>query len=194
VRLADLDADVEARVDTVSPTCRSPISSVAVEGFSRVAPMAADPRARRGTVDDAHAIAGLLDDFNTEFDEPSPGVEVLETRLGALLAEDRTFALISGAPPVAVALVTLRPNVWYAGQVALLDELYVVPERRGQGIGSALVTLLLSTARAMSVDLVEINVDEGDVDARRFYERHGFTATAPDSTERSFYYWRELTA
>jgi GNAT superfamily N-acetyltransferase len=156
--------------------------------------MAAAQSARRAAVDDAHAIAGLLDDFNIEFGEPSPGAEALAARLRVLLAGDRTFALVSGAPPIAVALVTLRPNVWYAGQVALLDELYVVPEHRGQGIGSALIGLLLSTTRAISVDLIEINVDEGDVDAQRFYERHGFTAAAPGSTERAFYYWQELTA
>ena len=155
--------------------------------------MAADERgARRATVGDAPAIARLLDDFNTEFGEPSPGAEVLEARLRVLLGGDRTFALVSGAPAIAVGLVTLRPNVWYAGQVALLDELYVVPDRRGEGIGSALVTLLLSTARAMSVDLIEINVDEGDLDAQRFYERHGFRQVAPESTERAFYWWQEL--
>jgi len=37
------------------------------------------------------------------------------------------IALLAGEPPVAVALLTLRPNVWYEGQVALLDELYVAP-------------------------------------------------------------------
>jgi GNAT superfamily N-acetyltransferase len=88
--------------------------------------------------------------------------------------------------------VTLRPNVWYEGRVALLDELYVVPHLRGRGIGSAIVALLVSTALARGVDLIEINVDEGDVDARRFYERHGFSATEPGSTERSLYYAREL--
>lgn len=155
--------------------------------------MAADQRsARRATVGDAPAIGRLLDDFNTEFGEPSPGAEVLAARLRVLLAGDRTFALVSGAPAIALALVTLRPNVWYAGQVALLDELYVVPERRGQGIGSTLITMLLSTARVMAVDMIEINVDEGDVDAQRFYERHGFREAAPGSTERAFYWWQEL--
>jgi GNAT superfamily N-acetyltransferase len=95
---------------------------------------------------------------------------------------------------VALALVTLRPNVWYAGPVALLDELYVLPDRRGHGVGSAVVDLVLATARSLGVDRLEINVDEGDVDAQRFYERHGFAVTEPGSTERAFYYSLELVS
>ena len=45
---------------------------------------------------------------------------------------------------------------------------------------------------AADVELIEINVDEGDVDARRFYERHRFAATDPDSGERALYHFREL--
>ena len=155
--------------------------------------MATDERTTRlATPDDADEVARLLHDFNTEFDTPSPGVGVLAPRLRRLLAGDATLAILAGTPAVGVALVTLRPNVWYVGQVALLDELYVVPARRSRGIGSAIVDHLLSLARASSVDLIEINVDEGDVDARRFYERHGFTATDPDTGEPALYYWREL--
>jgi SAM-dependent methyltransferase len=147
---------------------------------------------RRATPDDAVEVARLLHDFNTEFATPSPGVDVLAARLRSLLAGDDTLAILAGAPAVAVALVTLRPNVWYAGPVALLDELYVEPVRRGDGIGSAIIDELLTIARSCGVDLIEINVDEGDVDARRFYERHGFAATEPGSTERALYYSREL--
>ena len=94
---------------------------------------------------------------------------------------------------MAVALVTLRPNVWYAGRVALLDELYVVPHLRGRGIGSSIIEMLLTEAVARGVELIEINVDEGDVDAQRFYDRHDFSATEPATGERAFYYARELT-
>jgi GNAT superfamily N-acetyltransferase len=149
---------------------------------------------RPATVDDADEIARLLHDFNTEFETPSPGADVLTDRLRLLLAGDETFAILAGTPAVALALVTLRPNVWYAGQVALLDELYVEPRLRGQGIGSAIIDQLLSVSRTRGVDLIEINVDEGDVDAQRFYERHRFSATEPDSSERAFYYFQELTA
>jgi GNAT superfamily N-acetyltransferase len=151
------------------------------------------PLPRLAAVADADEVARLLHDFNVEFDTPTPGPEVLAGRLRRLLADpEQTVALVAGEPAVAVALVTLRPNVWYEGHVALLDELYVVPERRGQGIGSAVIELLLSLARERGVALVEINVDEGDVDAQRFYERHGFSATADGSDERAFYYEQEL--
>jgi GNAT superfamily N-acetyltransferase len=149
---------------------------------------------RLATADDADEVAALLHDFNVEFDTPTPGPEVLARRLRGLLANETTFAILAGTPAVAVALITLRPNVWFAGPVALLDELYVVPALRGEGIGSGVVDLLRSTARARSVDLIEINVDEGDVDAQRFYERHGFAATEPGSTERAFYYALELSS
>jgi GNAT superfamily N-acetyltransferase len=148
---------------------------------------------RLATVDDARAVARLLLDFNVEYGVVSPGVDVLTSRLRALLADPGTFAILAGTPAVAVALVTLRSNVWYEGHVALLDELYVVPHLRGHGIGTAIIDHLMSVSRSRGVDLIEINVDEGDVDAQRFYERHGFTATEPDTTERAFYYHKELT-
>jgi GNAT superfamily N-acetyltransferase len=147
---------------------------------------------RLATPQDAEEVARLLHDFNSEFDTPSPGAVVLSARLRLLLARNETIAILAGSPAVAVALITLRPNVWYAGRVALLDELYVVPDRRGQGIGSAVVERLMSISHSMGVDLIEINVDEGDVDAQRFYERHGFAATETGSTERAFYFFQEL--
>lgn len=143
-------------------------------------------------VEEAGEVARLLHQFNTEFDTPSPGVEVLTDRLRRLLVGDNTFAILAGRPAVGVALITLRPNVWYPGPVALLDELYVVPHLRSRGIGSAIIDLLVSTARSQGVSLIEINVDEGDVDARRFYERHGFSATEPGSDERALYYSQEM--
>lgn len=145
------------------------------------------------TPGDAAAIGRLLHDFNTEFDTPTPGVEVLTGRLRRLLAGASTFAIVAGEPAIAVALVTVRPNVWYDGTVALLDELYVAPGLRDRGIGTEVLELLHQHARATGIDAIEINVDEGDVDAQRFYERHGYSSSEPDTGERAFYYFRELT-
>lgn len=149
---------------------------------------------RRATVDDASEVAGLLHDFNIEFETPSPGPDLLAARLRILLASPTTFALLAGTPVIALAVVTLRANVWYDGKVALLDELYVVPELRDQGIGSAVMAELLAIAETTGVDLIEINVDEGDVDTQRFYVRHGYSASEPDRGGRAFYFSREINS
>ena len=147
---------------------------------------------RLATPEDAPEVARLLHDFNTEYDWPSPGVDVLSERLSGLLAGTDTFAVLAGSPAVAVALATLRPNVWYEGPVAVLDELYVEPERRSRGIGASVIEYFLDVARARGVDLIEINVDEPDVDAQRFYRRHGFSDTDGPDDDRAFYFYREL--
>jgi GNAT superfamily N-acetyltransferase len=153
-------------------------------------PPDAAPRVARPA--DAATVAGLLDAFNREFDTPTPGVEVLTRRLQNLLAGPQVVALLVGDPAVAVALLTVRPNVWYAGPVALLDELYVVPELRGRGIGAALLAAAEAITQERGGELLEINVDGGDTDARRFYERHGYTNTDPGEDQPMLYYYREL--
>jgi GNAT superfamily N-acetyltransferase len=153
-----------------------------------------DTTTRLATPDDADELARRLVDFNVEFDVASPPVDEVSARLRVLLGGDDTIAIVAGHPIVGLALVTLRPNVWYPGPVALLDELYVVPDRRNRGIGTAIVGHLLALARARGVGLIEINVDEPDVDAQRFYERQGFSGVDPDTQERAFYYSRELAS
>ncbi|MBB0231515.1 GNAT family N-acetyltransferase, partial [Streptomyces calidiresistens] len=118
--------------------------------------------------------------------------EVLAARPARLLAAPLTTALLVRHPAVGVAPVTRRPNVRYDGPVALLDELHVVPHLRGRGIGGSLMRRPLADAVEEGVSPVEINVDEGDTDARRFHARHGFTDIEPDSGDRALYLHREI--
>lgn len=141
---------------------------------------------------DAAIVAELLDAFNVEFDTPTPGAEVLTRRLRQMLARDDVVALLAGEPAVAVGLLTFRPSVWDAGPVALLEELYVRPELRGRTIGHTMLEHAMALARQRGSETFEINVDEGDVDARRFYEAHGFANTEPGESERLLYYHRRL--
>lgn len=125
---------------------------------------------------DAAVVAGLLTDFNNEFESWVPPIEVLEDRFTDLLARGDVLVLLAHDPePVGFALVTMRPSPYFDGPIAVLDELYVVPRRQGQGLGSQLMELLGREAEAGDVGEIHINVDEGDLRARRFYESHGFT-------------------
>jgi GNAT superfamily N-acetyltransferase len=149
---------------------------------------------RLAAIEDASTVAALLDAFNREFDTDTPGPAVLAVRLTRLLAQPTTYAVLAdNPPPVGVALVSLRTNVWTDGPVALLDEFYVTPEHRNRGLGSALLALVEQTARERGCAWLEINVDGEDVDARRFYERHGYRDRDPGQSESQLYYSRELS-
>lgn len=148
---------------------------------------------RRATPADADAVAVLLDEFNLEFQCPTPGSEVLARRLRVLLAGDRVAVFLAGQPAFAVAVVTFRPNVWYDGPVALLDELYVAPAHRNRGTGAQLLAAVEDVTRSRGGALVEIGVDGGDRDARRFYERHGYRCIEPGEPEPGLRYFREFT-
>ena len=141
---------------------------------------------------EAGVVARLLDDFNREYDTPSPGVPVLTERLEQLLAGGQVSAVLVGDPACGVGLLTLRPNVWYAGPVGLLDELYIAPNQRGQGLGTALLRAAEEVVRGRGGEVLEINVDGDDADARRFYERHGYRNSEPGEDEQLLYYFREL--
>ena len=148
---------------------------------------------RQATVSDAVVVAELLDAFNREFDTPSPGTKVLAARLLRLIAGDHLVALLGGEPTVGVAVMSFRPNVWYEGPVASLDELFVQPDMRGQRFGHAMLEAGCRLARDRGAQTFEINVDGEDTDARRFYEAHGFTNTEPGAAEPMFYYYRDLS-
>jgi ribosomal protein S18 acetylase RimI-like enzyme len=61
-----------------------------------------------------------------------------------------------------------------------------------EGLGSALLTTAEAVTRQRGGELLEINVDGDDTDARRFYERHGYVNSEPGEDQPLLYYYREL--
>lgn len=135
---------------------------------------------------DEGVVAKLLRDFNTEFDTPVP--DNLEQRFARLLVRDDVIVLLAGE--IGFAYLTLRPSPYYDGPVAMLEELYVASGQRNEGIGTALMRAAMREVLARDAGEVQINVDEVDTDAQRFYERHGFTNIEQGS--RMLLYIREL--
>ncbi len=144
--------------------------------------------------DDAPTAARLQVEFAVEFDSPTPSREVLTPRFRELIADAAAFVLFAGAPPEprGYAVVTLRPTVYCDGPLAVLDELYVAPRLRGAGIGTALLEQAIAEVLRRGGGEMHINVDEDDVDARRFYERHGFVNVEPGTDYRMLCYIQEL--
>ena len=144
---------------------------------------------RRATVADAPEIARLLHDFNTEYSDPTPGVAVLTERAARLLAAGEMTVLLAGKGPDGLAQIRLRPSVWTETLDAYLEELYVAPECRGQGLGRALVEATLKAARDAGAGRIELGTSETDTAARSLYESAGFTNRegAPEGPRMLFY-------
>jgi len=148
---------------------------------------------RRATPGDAATVARLLHDFNTEFGDPTPGVSVLTERLEELLGDGTFEVLLAGEGPEGLSQFRFLRSVWGNGLGVYLEELYVVPARRGEGIGRALLDATMEAARAGGADHIDLNTGETDTAARALYESAGFTNREgqPDGP-RMLYYERDL--
>jgi ribosomal protein S18 acetylase RimI-like enzyme len=142
---------------------------------------------------DAKAIGRLLHDFNSEFDEPTPGVQWLAGRVGELLAENHLTVLLAGAGPDGLAVLRFRAAIWSDALECYLAELYVVPDRRSRGLGRALLEAAMAHARAHGADHMDLGTGEHDTAARALYESCGFDNREgkPDG-QINYYYEREL--
>ena len=148
---------------------------------------------RRGEPADAEAIGRLLHDFNTEYEQDTPAPEKIADRLRPLLAEGDTIVLLAGDGPDGLALMRFRSSIWVEGLECYLAELYVVPDKRGRGIGRALMDEVFAVARAKGAKHIELNTSDDDVAARALYEKLGFTNREgkPDGP-LMYYYERDV--
>ncbi len=148
---------------------------------------------RRGEVADAEAIGRLLHEFNSEFDEPTPGPGPLASRVRELLPAGEITVLLGGTGPDGIAVLRFRADIWTQGLECYLAELYVVPDRRGQGLGRALMEAALELARAQGAVYMDLGTSEDDRAARGLYESLGFSNRGgkPDGPV-SYFYEREL--
>lgn len=147
---------------------------------------------REATVEQAALIARFLHDFNTEYEEETPGVAELTRHATRMLNEGEMTVLLGGEGPDGLALLRFRPSVWTEKSEAYLQELYVVPDRRGQGIGEALLKAAIETSRRAGAAWIELNTGETDIAARTLYKKLGFTNEEGPDGAAMLYYEREL--
>jgi GNAT superfamily N-acetyltransferase len=148
---------------------------------------------RRAGPADADAVGRLLDAFNREYEEPTPGPERLAARVRELLAGGDTTVLVGGAGPDGLAVLRFRAALWTTALECYLAELYVVPPLRGRGLGRALLEAAMDLARERGADRMDLGTSEGDIPARKLYERLGFTNLEAGTDGHVMYvYEREL--
>jgi GNAT superfamily N-acetyltransferase len=148
---------------------------------------------RRAGVADAPEVARLLHDFHTEYSYPTPGVKALTERARRLLVGGEMTVLLGGEGPDGLADVRFRPSVWTDALDAYLEELYVAPKRRSQGIGRALLRAAMEAAREAGATVMLLGTSETDTSAIALYEGFGFSdREGGPGGPRMRFYEREL--
>ncbi|WP_062517839.1 GNAT family N-acetyltransferase [Demequina gelatinilytica] len=105
---------------------------------------------------------------------PSPSAAA--DALSALLVRADAAVLVAerAGTPVGYLVVQRQPAMFAGGAVAVITELYVASERRGEGLGRALVEAAEAAARRWAVACMWVATSR----AQGFYESLGFAATA----------------
>jgi GNAT superfamily N-acetyltransferase len=95
------------------------------------------------------------------------------------LEDPETFFVVAedAGGPIGYAFVTVGPGYasWATGErAAELETLSVLPNRRGSGVGAALIEAVWDRLAEIGIEDMAITTTETNVDAHRFYERQGF--------------------
>jgi GNAT superfamily N-acetyltransferase len=111
--------------------------------------------------------------------EPADAWRIRRSKYERWLRDPDTFLVLAEAAgePVGYAFVTVGPGYasWRTGQrLAELETLSVLPEHRGNGVGSALLDAVWSRLAELGVEDMAITTTTTNVDSHRFYEREGF--------------------
>ncbi len=142
---------------------------------------------------DAVVFGTLLHRFNVEFGEATPDAEVIAERAAPLIERGELAVLFIGDGPAGFALLRFHPSLSTGARDASLEELYVVPERRGQGLGRALLEAAMAHARQRGAAHIDLSTSEDAAAALALYEAAGFANRegGPDGP-RMLYYERDL--
>ena len=144
---------------------------------------------------DAPDLARMLHDFNLEYDDPTPGVEVLEDRIRRFMADGTKWYLVAGdgSRSLGFAQFDFHASIWSEGPILFLDELYVKPAHRGRGMGRAMMEALRAAAEDRDAAGMEVVTGEDDTAARGLYESFGFENQVEGAEKaRSLFYELEF--
>ncbi len=125
---------------------------------------------------------------------PPPSISV--ERVRGYARRKGAFLLVADAVGEVVSMALVTPASSRPSEVAVVQMVFVAPERWGKGIGRKLLGAALAEARTRGFERVKLWTHADDERVRRLYEGHGFGRTgarlAGESGEPIVHYERPL--
>ena len=149
------------------------------------------PQVWRAGRDDVDAVTRLIAAFRDWWGKDVPSEGDIRAVVERLIDDPQTEFLLVGDPPAGVCQLRYRLSVWTVTEDCWLEDLFVEDSARGSGLGRALVEAALERAKARNCRRIELDVNEQNEDALRFYERVGFSTT-PKPPGRTLFVSRSL--
>jgi len=132
------------------------------------------------------AVLGLVERLLTELEEtPGEFAGIDRRRVLADLdaAGERFVAFLAREDRREIGVLTLTEHVaiYAGGRYGVIDELFVVPERRSAGVGERLLAAARAHGAGKGWRRLDVTAPPGPAWQRtvRFYEAHGFVFTGP---------------
>jgi GNAT superfamily N-acetyltransferase len=79
------------------------------------------------------------------------------------------------AKPAGYAILTFVFNFEYKGHIAFLDELFIIESARGEGLGNQTLDFVIAQAKALSLKVLYLEIENHNEAARKLYLSKNFT-------------------
>ncbi len=82
--------------------------------------------------------------------------------------------VLADGRPAGYCIMTFGFSLEFRGRFALLDELYIREDFRGEGLGGRCLTIVENLCRSEGIGALRLEVESANGRAREFYRRAGF--------------------
>lgn len=133
--------------------------------------------------EDLDDLADLIGGFRDFLERRHPEDEEIRRSLYRMLGSNEAdfFVAVDGtSKAVGFIQQRYRYSLWIDGLEATLEDLFVSPEGRRQGVGTKLVQFAIDQARAKECKAIRLDTNESNHPAMELYDKFGFSAGADE--------------
>lgn len=136
-----------------------------------------DIQFRQASIAHLDLLLDLMSDF---YANTMPFIPAVARSAMSAILQNESYGLVwliqREQTTVGYVVLTLGYSLEYGGRDAFVDELYLQPSDRNQGIGTQTLQFLEKTCRQLDIKALHLEVERDNPKAKALYDRLGFEA------------------